>query len=63
MAKNKILSKAEVKANQRRRNAKNQAAYRARQSGMLRGLKRRVAIAERRLGDAMAKLAKKDGKS
>ena len=49
MAKNKILSKAEVKAN-RRRHAKNQAAYRARQSGMLRGLKRRVAIRREEIG-------------
>jgi hypothetical protein len=55
----KKISKAEAAANQRKRNARNQAAWRSRQSGMLRDWKRNVAIAEKKLAEVMAKLTKR----
>jgi hypothetical protein len=59
----KKISAAAAKANQRERNARNQAAWRRRQTRLLRGWKRKVAIAEKQLAEAMAKLADKEGKS
>jgi hypothetical protein len=56
----KKISKAE--ANRRKRNARNQAAWPARQTAMLRGWKRKVAIAEKKLAAPMARL-QREGKS